>query len=55
MDDKTIRNELLITLADVKELIEKLEAIVNRKDEATDEINQLLHCYELKINILKII
>ena len=53
--DKTKRNELLIMLADINKLIEKLENKSNRKDEATDEIYQLLQCYELKINILKTI
>lgn len=53
--DKTKRNELLVTLADLNNLIEKLETKTERKVEATDEIYQLLKCYELKVNILKII
>ena len=55
MNDKSKRNELLITLADIDELIENLESEKRAKDEVTDITYQLLRCYELKINILKII
>ncbi len=55
MGDKSKRNELLTTLADLDELIEDLESERRSKDEVTDITYQLLRCYELKINILKII
>ncbi len=53
MDSKTRRNELLITLADINNLIEELESIKkNKKEEATDTISQLLCAYDIKIKIL---
>lgn len=53
--EKEKRNQLLTTLADINDLAEKLESKVNYKEQATDEIHQLLKCYELRIDILKII
>ena len=53
--DKNKRNELLIVLADINELIKKLEANTRINEKATDETYQLLKCYELKIKILDII
>ncbi len=55
MNDKSKRNELLITLADINELIETLEGTIRVSEKATDEVHQLLKCYELKVDILKII
>ncbi len=55
MADKTKRNELLTTLADVNELIEKLEGKSQYEKEATDTINQLLYAYDIKVKILNYI
>ena len=55
MNYKSKRNELLITLADINELIETLEGTIRVSEKATDEVHQLLKCYELKVDILKII
>lgn len=53
MDDKTKRNELLITLADINNLIEQLESInPHKKEEATDTVSQLLYAYDIKVKIL---
>lgn len=51
MDSKTKRNELLITLADLNNLIEKLENASQYK-EATDLTSQLLYAYDIKIKLL---
>ena len=49
MDDKTKRNELLITLADINNLIEQLESINHhKKEEATDTVSQLRMILKLK-------
>ena len=53
MDEKTKRNELLITLADINNLIQKLEnKDAYNKEEATDTTSQLLYAYDIKIKIL---
>lgn len=52
MDEKTKRNELLITLADVNNLITTLESKNRLEKEATDTINQLLYAYDIKAKIL---
>lgn len=53
MDEKTKRNELLITLADVNNLIEKIENEQNYNAELAINVrNQLLTAYSLKIQIL---
>lgn len=53
MDSRAKRNELIITLADINNLIEELESIKhNKKEEATDYISQLLYAYDIKIKIL---
>ncbi len=54
MDEKTKRNELLITLADVNNLIEKIENEQNYNAESAINVvrNQLLTAYSLKIQIL---
>lgn len=52
MPDKSKRNELLITLADINNLIEKLEHRFYHEKEATDVINQLLYAYDIKVKIL---
>lgn len=49
--DKEKRNELLITLADINNLIEKLET-KNQYEKATDSTNQLLYAYDIKVKIL---
>lgn len=51
MDEKTKRNELLITLADINTLISKLECEIQHL-KATDNINQLLYAYDIKIKII---
>lgn len=53
MDSKTKRNELLITLADINDLIEKIESSQKYNAEsATNSINQLLTAYSIKVQIL---
>lgn len=52
MDEKTKRNELLITLADINNLIEKLENKEHYNKEATDITSQLLYAYDIKVKIL---
>ena len=53
MDEKTKRNELLITLADINNLIQKLEnKDAYNKEEAIDTTSQLLYAYDIKIKIL---
>lgn len=52
MEDKTKRNELLITLADVNSLIGALETKNQYEKEATETINQLLYAYNIKVKIL---
>lgn len=49
--EKTKRNELVIALADINNLIEKLEA-KSKYEKATDITNQLLYAYDIKIKIL---
>ena len=51
MDAKTKNNELVIALADINNLIDKLEREVQRL-KATDSINQLLYAYDIKIKII---
>ena len=57
MYDKSARNELLITLQDVKELIGRLEHKskyeINTKEEAAEVLAQLLSAYSLKVQILE--
>ncbi len=53
--DKSKRNELLTMLADITEIIEKLEVERETRREVTDNTNQLLQAYKLKLEILKII
>lgn len=50
--DKTKRNELLTTLADINEIISDLDGIYQYKKEATDIVNQLLYAYDIKVKIL---
>lgn len=50
--DKTKRNEVILTLADINNIIEDLERLYSRNKEATDVINQLLHAYEIKVKLL---
>lgn len=53
MDEKTKRNELLITLADVNNLIEKIENEQKYNVEsAINTRNQLLTAYSIKVQIL---
>lgn len=53
MDEKTKRNELLITLADVNNLIEEIESEQKYNAEsAINSRNQLLTAYSLKVQIL---
>ena len=55
MDEKTKRNELLITLADVNNLIQEIddEQKYNHNTESAINIrNQLLTAYSLKVQIL---
>lgn len=53
MDEKTKRNELLITLADVNNLIEKIENEQKYNAEsAINTRNQLLTAYSIKVQIL---
>ena len=49
--DKTKRNELLTTLADINNIIEKIERKVEH-EEATDITNQLLYAYDIKVKLL---
>lgn len=51
MDDKTRRNELLITLADINNLIRTLESKM-QYEKATDCVNQLLYAYDIKVKII---
>ncbi len=56
MNDKSKRNECLIMLADIDELIEELKYKKEiEKQEAIDITNQLLQAYTLKLEIVKII
>ena len=53
MNEKTKRNELLITLADVNNLIEEIEGEQKHNAEAViNSRNQLLTAYLLKVQIL---
>ena len=53
MDEKTKRNELLITLADVNNLIKEIEDEQKYNAEsAINSRNQLLTAYSLKVQIL---
>ena len=55
MDEKTKRNELLITLADVNNLIKEIEDEQKYNCNAESAINardQLLTAYSLKVQIL---
>lgn len=53
MDEKTKRNELLITLADVNNLIEEIESEQKYNAESAINLrNQLLTAYSLKVQIL---
>lgn len=55
MDEKTKRNELLITLADVNNLIKEIEDEQKYNHNAESAINardQLLTAYSLKVQIL---
>lgn len=49
--DNSKRNELLITLADLNNLIETLDK-KRQYEKATDVINQLLYAYDIKIKLL---
>lgn len=51
MDDKSRRNELLITLADINNLIRILESKM-QYEKATDCVNQLLYAYDIKVKII---
>lgn len=51
MDEKSKNNELIIALADINNLISKLENKV-QYEKATDNINQLLYAYDIKIKII---
>jgi hypothetical protein len=53
MDEKTKRNELLITLADVNNLIKDIEDEQKYNAESVINLrNQLLTAYSLKVQIL---
>lgn len=53
MDEKAKRNELLITLADVDNLIKEIEGEQKyNADLAINSRNQLLTAYSLKVQIL---
>lgn len=53
MDSKTKRNELLITLADVNNLIEDIEDEQKYNAESViNSRNQLLTAYSIKVQIL---
>lgn len=53
MDSKTKRNELLITLADVNNLIEEIESEQKYNAESAINVrNQLLTAYSIKVQIL---
>ena len=51
MEERNKRNELLITLADINNLISKLERQL-QYEKTTDIINQLLSAYDIKVKIL---
>lgn len=51
MEERNKRNELLITLADINNLISKLESQL-QYEKTTDIINQLLYAYDIKVKIL---
>ena len=53
MDSKTKRNELLITLADINNLIEEIESEQKYNAESAINVrNQLLTAYSIKVQIL---
>ena len=53
MDSKTKRNELLITLADINNLIEEIESEQKYNAELAINVrNQLLTAYSIKVQIL---
>lgn len=52
--DKSIRNELLSTLADVNEMISSLELCkITGREKAAETTPQLLNAYSLKVRILE--
>ncbi len=54
--DKTIRDNLLGTLADVNELISDLESTYHSrytKEEAAEALPRLLSAYELRVKVLQ--